>query len=155
MCFSNDKELLNNWKIRCEIAQKGHYLAGEWQTWYHYICGFCLIVCTSALSIMQLHTISNNLIEIVCGLVATILSNIQIFYNFKGKALEHHNSAVEYGKLRRKIEGLMVGGYDDLNVEVGKLTEDWNGIVETAPITPRRLVKKSERDMEKNLRKTI
>lgn len=148
------KELLKDWKKRCHVAQSGHYFTSSVRMLLHYAIGILLIIATAVLSAIQAGLLESlgissanciDFIKVVLTLISAILANIQIFFDFSGKAASHQIYAGEYGRLKRDIE--------NLDMEIDKVAENWNKIAIGAPITPKRFINKAKKEVEKQDKK--
>lgn len=152
--MNNDyQQILSDWKSRCEIAQKGHYMTSESRIRWHYTIGILLIITAATLGMLQLNVFSSweylSILKVVLGVVSTIFANIQVFFDFNTKAANHQIAATEYGKLKRKIEILLLFSHNrNIDTELTELRMNWDNIATNSPVTPKRFVMKSKKIVE-------
>lgn len=163
MSAGTKKDFLQDWQRRCHIAQIGHYFAGSSAIKWHYRFGSLLIISTAILSAIQVELLDGfpfvdtnhvDFLKIIFTLVSTILANMQVFYDFSGRAASHQMYAGEYGKLKRDIEKLLVAyesNPENIHTDIDSIADNWNKIAIGAPITPKCFVRKAEKEVGRRL----
>lgn len=144
------QELLQEWKIRLNKAQIGHYISSERYARWHNWLGIPLVILTTIVGTSSVVEIwlgnqqNLSLMLAVFSFLSALLASLQTFIRPGEKAENHRSKAARYGTLRRDIERFLISDHDD--VEFGnflnKLQMQWDNIAYDSPVTPRSIRKK-------------
>lgn len=124
------------------INQRAHYAACEKYSGWSKSIGILI----SALSTIclgftfyseDLGTNLNINLLALGSLVVAVLSSLQTFSDFAGRAAKHQQAAIGYGKLLREFEARLSTIYTDEEnkLAIARLLDEWSIISQNAPVT--------------------
>ncbi|NHN79709.1 SLATT domain-containing protein [Azotobacter chroococcum] len=109
----DNDELAKRWLKRARESQLGHYAMVDSQSSKHVTLGLITIIITACLGITNVFTDLPEPFKIglgILGLIASFVTAMQTFFQFEEKANSHRLAAIEYGKIRRKLEAAIASG---------------------------------------------
>ncbi len=141
------KEKLEEWEVRLNGAQAGHYMSCEKYQRLNNVLGIPLVILSSFVSAFLFFDNVNFFISLflkISGVIVVILASLQTFIRPSEKAEMHRVKASKYGSLKRKVE---VAVKQSLNTDesldlITQLISEWNIIAEDAPVTSHNIRKK-------------
>lgn len=149
-------EMLQAMETRLTISQRGHYATCSFFLTIHYWVGIPLIIITTVVTALSSSETSSTLdvfiqfpwIATVLGVFSTIFASLQVFIKPSEKAEQHRQCAIRYGCLKREIETFLAYPKEEIEVEefFEHVRESWQVTAEMAPLTPKRLYLKAEKE---------
>lgn len=154
------KTKFEEWEIRLNVAQAGHYIACEKYQKINNLLGIPLVILSSFVSAFLFFDQPSSHISLflkIAGVVVVILASVQTFIRPSEKSEMHRVKATKYGSLKRKIE--LINSQPSLPGEspfiAKELITEWNSIAEDSPVTPRRIRKQIQKLIDDDLHKKI
>lgn len=142
--------LLNQWILRLNKAQVGHFMAYEKYYSYDQILGILIVLFSGVTSGLLLFNFSSidqlklEIITIISSLFTAIISSLKATLFMGTKAESHKSKASQYGALKRNIEKEMTDTQQDLKAYINHIEAQWAIIAGDSPVTPRKIRKKSK-----------
>jgi len=138
------EKYLKNFKERLHQAQVGHYLQSELYHKWHFKIGIPTIILSVLSTIGVLYQVNFDKLDIISvGIIGsvvlvTIFSSLQTFLDFNQKKELHRVMAVEYGKMKREMELILLDKELQSNEKVllqqlEGLKKKWDATAEKAP----------------------
>lgn len=104
---ASNEELVKRWLKRAREAQLGHYAIVDKQSGKHVVLGVIIMLLTAVLGLSNVIEDVPKIYKVALGLlgaVASFISALQTFFKYEERANAHRLAAIEYGKVRRKLE---------------------------------------------------
>jgi conflict system pore-forming effector with SLATT domain len=138
------RELLQQWLNGIHIAQVAHLRCAARYQANHRRLGVPVIFLTTVVGtsiFATLESAENQIILITAGIVsalAAILSGLQTFLNYSELAARHAEAGKRFGKLRKRVEELLVTpcSNEDLAAHVATIRTEWDQLEDEAPTVP-------------------
>jgi len=141
------KEKLEEWEVRLNGAQAGHYMSCEKYQRLNNLLGIPLVILSSFVSAFLFFENVNWYISLflkISGVIVVILASLQTFIRPSEKAEMHRVKASKYGSLKRKVEVAIKQSHNSEESQdlMTPLLFEWNTLAEDAPVTPHNIRKK-------------
>ena len=152
----NPLDLLRRWRHRARSNQKAHYEMAIRLDRRAWVAGALSAILSGTITVLVLFaaktTPSTNLsiATVIVSIIVTAITTIATSSKWSDKASQHHGAAVEYGKIFRKIEEVLVCP-SVLETDPAKtletIREKMDQIPSEAPPIPRRIWKKLPKEL--------
>jgi len=113
-------EVLNDWYVRVDIAQKAHYKSANRLNNLSYWFGvptiaLTLFVGTSVFASLQARpSFCLQVTTGICSVLAAILAGLQTFFRYAERSEQHRVAAAKFGAIGRDLEVLRASENPDL-----------------------------------------
>jgi hypothetical protein len=103
-------ELLEQWRFSARKMQYCHFAAANHFRSRHYWIGVPAVISSIIVGTSVFATLAKEIdpsIKILVGLTsvfATVLTGLQTFLRYEGRAEKHYSAAVQFGEIRRELE---------------------------------------------------
>jgi hypothetical protein len=103
-------ELLEEWRFSARKMQYCHFAAANHFRKRHYWIGVPAVISSIVVGTSVFATLAREIdasIKILVGLMsvfATVLTGLQTFLRYEGRAEKHYSAGVQFGEVRRELE---------------------------------------------------